>query len=631
MSLHETFQKAPGAILVVDDEPDILIALEDLLGDDYEVITSASPSEALELLRARPDIMVIVSDERMPGMMGHDFLAEARRLSEAEAILLTGYADLPAVVGALNRGGITGYAPKPWDPAALRGMVAGAMERRRLKLELQTERALLRGLLDNVADAIAFKDASGRFVRMNARKAEQLGADMHACLGRLEADFVDPDRAAAVQDAEREAIARKATTDVVEEHASEDGPRWRQVIRTPIFGPSGALESLAVIERDITEQRRLDARLRQAEKMQALGTLAGGVAHDFNNLLTAVLGSIDLAARRIDDNPRVSKLLANAAYAARRGASLTHRLLSFSRQRELEPRVVNPNTVLAEMSELLARTLGGMVQIEKRCADDLWPVLIDPAQLELAILNLCVNARDAMPDGGTLTLSTRNARIADGDALTLPAGDYVALTVRDTGSGMAPDVAARIFEPFFTTKEIGKGTGLGLSMVYGLVQQSGGAVDVQTAPGRGTAITLYFPRSEQAGEAADEPGATPGQRKRRSGRILVVDDDRAVRSVTAQFLQELGHQVIEAESAAEALAAIDADARPDLVIADIAMPEMNGLELAAHLRSRERTAPVLLVTGYADISGREIDAAVIHKPFQIQDLDQAVTELLGKD
>ncbi|WP_406855899.1 response regulator [Alsobacter sp. KACC 23698] len=627
MSMHEAIAAGRGTILVVDDEPDILVALDDLLGADYEVLSSSSPADALETLRARPDVLVIVSDERMPGMMGHAFLRQARAFSQAEAILLTGYADLPAVVGAVNEGGISGYAPKPWDPNALRSMVAGAVERRRLKLELQTERALLRGLLDNIPDAIAFKDAEGRFVRLNDRKAAMLGASPTDCIGRREDDFVDAERAAAVAAAEREVAATAVAAEVTEEVAAEGGSRWRVVTRTPIIGPTGSVDFIAAIERDVTEQRRLDARLRQAEKMQALGTLAGGVAHDFNNLLTAVLGSIDLAARRIEDNPRVSRLLANAAYAARRGASLTHRLLSFSRQRELEPRVVNPNVVLAEMSDLLSRTLGGMVQIEKDCEPDLWSVMIDPAQLELAVLNLCINARDAMPEGGLLTLSTRNVVAVDGDELSLTPGEYVLLSVRDTGSGIPPDVLARIFEPFFTTKEVGKGTGLGLSMVYGLVQQSGGLVDVETAPGAGTVMNLYLPRSTE--EPQPDLAVEDGPAQARSGaRILIVDDDRDVRSVTAQFLQELGFEVREAVSAAEALRILGQAEPPGLVIADVAMPEMNGIELANQMRADYPRIPVLLVTGYADLSGAQVDFAMIHKPFQLEDLNQAVNKLL---
>lgn len=630
VELHQLAGKSGprGPILVVDDEPDILIALEDLFGDDYDVLTAPAPADALAILRDRPDVMVIVSDERMPGMMGHVFLSEARKFSDAEAILLTGYADLPAVVGALNEGGITGYAPKPWDANALRGMVASALDRRRLKMELQSERALFSGLLDNVADAIAFKDADGRFIRMNARKAALLGADVVACLGREESDFVPGERAEAIARSEREAVEAGAPVETVEEWAGEDGPRWRMVTRTPVFGHGGQLESLAIIERDITEQRRLDARLRQAEKMQALGTLAGGVAHDFNNLLTAVLGSIDLAARRIENNPRVTRLLENAAYAARRGASLTHRLLSFSRQRELEPRVVDPNAILSEMDELLSRTLGGMVQISKSCAPDLWPVLIDPAQLELAILNLCINARDAMPEGGALTLTTENVSIGDPNTLNLAPGDYALLTVRDTGSGIPPDVVARIFEPFFTTKEVGKGTGLGLSMVYGLVQQSGGAVDVETAPGRGTSMKLYLPRSQDPALASAADEADVASTSRAGARILLVDDDRDVRSVTAQSLQELGYAVEEARSAAEALDALERNSKPNLVIADVAMPEMNGLELAAAIKQRHPAVPVLLITGYADFSGADTQATVIHKPFQIDDLGKVVSRLL---
>ena len=619
MSTHDILQAPRGAMLAVDDEPDILIALEDLFEDQFEVLTASSPAKGLDILRARPDVLVIVSDERMPGMMGHAFLRAAREVSDAQALLLTGYADLPAVVAALNDGRISGYMRKPWDSDALRAMVLGAARRRRLELELDLERALLRGLLAQSADAISFKDAQGRFLRLNHAKAALLGRDVEACMGRREVDLVEPSAAQVVAAAERQAIDTGETFEAVEEFSTDDGARWRLASRTPIPGADGGVEALVTIERDITEQRRAEARLRQAEKMQALGTLAGGVAHDFNNLLTAVLGGIELASRRVKDDARVSQLLANAASAARRGAGLTHRLLNFSRQRDLEPQVVDVNAVLGQMSDLLSRTLGGLVTVEWRCEDDLWPVFIDPAQLELAVLNLCINARDAMPEGGVVTISAGNV-VAASDAQAAP-DDYVLITVADTGEGIPPDVAARIFEPFFTTKDVGKGTGLGLSMVYGLVQQSGGWIDLDTAPSLGTTMKLYLPRSVAQVDAP--PVAEPQARPVCSGSVLLVDDDAAVRTVTAQFLEELGLRVIEAGSAAESLTTLEKGARVDLLLADVAMPDMSGVELAAIARRRAPDLPILLITGNPNMSAGA-DFAVLHKPFRIEELGQAV-------
>src|SRR6478735_1430740 len=359
MTLPSEMNPTHGTILVVDDEPDILIALEDLFEDDYRVLTASSPIKALDIIRTEPDIAIIISDQRMPEMQGDEFLAKARNVTDAEAILLTGYADLKAVIGAVNKGRIMAYAPKPWDPAALTNMVATAYQRRMLARELDTERSLLHGLMDSTGDLISFKDLDGRFVRLNASKARSLGGHARSCLGRKERDYVSPQRAAMIEEAERRAIAARAPDEVIEERTTPDGTtRWFLINHIPILDESGTVTNLATIERDITERKMMEMRLRQADKMQALGTLAGGVAHDFNNLLMAVLGSLDLASRRAPDDPRLTRLLQNATYAAERGASLTQRLLSFSRQRDMRLQAVDVNQVITGMNDLLTRTLG---------------------------------------------------------------------------------------------------------------------------------------------------------------------------------------------------------------------------------------------------------------------------------
>ena len=413
--------QTPGTILVVDDEPDILVALEDLFENDYRVIATTSPVEALDILAREPDIAVIVSDQRMPEMSGDEFLARARERSEAESILLTGYADLKAVIGAVNKGRIMAYMPKPWDPSVLSSMVNSAYERRVLARELDMERALLRGLMESTTDLISFKGLDGRFVRLNSSKAKSFDVSVVACVGRMESDFVAAERATSISEAERAAIAARAPAERLEERTTTDGAtQWHFVHRIPILDESGSVANIATIERDVTERKLMEMRLRQADKMQALGTLAGGIAHDFNNLLMAVLGSLDLASRRAPDDPRLNRLLQNATYAAERGASLTQRLLSFSRQRDLSLRAVDVNEVINDMNDLLVRTLGGVVRIEKTLSDGLWPAMVDPDQLELAILNLCINARDAMPESGLISLTTRNATVTDGQVAELP-------------------------------------------------------------------------------------------------------------------------------------------------------------------------------------------------------------------
>ena len=617
-----------AAILLVDDEAEILTALTDLLEEDFEVTTTTRPEEALALLAGGLRPAVILSDQRMPGLTGDAFLERARAYSNAEALLLTGYAELDAVVGALNRGRIAGYAAKPWEPAALLAMVGAARDRHELRRALETERALMRGLLENLPEQLSFKDAAGRFIRLNATKAAALGTSVVACVGRREEEFLPPEEAARLAEAERAALAEGTVSEMTEEVTGPDGlVRWLHVSRVALGG--GVLVTIA---RDVTEARRLEARLRQADKMQALGTMAGGVAHDFNNLLTAILGSLHLAGKRVKDEPGLLRLMRNATMAAERGSALTRRLLSFSRQNELAPRSVAVNRLIVGMGDLLARTLGttpgGTLELQRDLHADPGTTRVDPDQLELALLNLCINARDAMPAGGTITLATAEVRVAADEVPELAPGHYVRVCVTDTGSGMSPEVLARVLEPFFTTKEVGKGTGLGLPMVYGLVRQSGGGLTIESAPGQGTRVALFLPAA--AGEGEAEPAeARDAAQARAPARVLVVDDDTTVREVTAGFLSDLGHHVVEAPDGEVALRLLEGDATVNLMVADFAMPRMNGAELAERARRLRPGLAVLLVTGYAELGMLAPDIPVLQKPYRQVELAERVAALLG--
>jgi PAS domain S-box-containing protein len=613
-----------ATILLVDDEPEILTALTDLLEDEYEVVSTTRPEQALKMLAGGLRPAVILSDQRMPGLTGDAFLERARAYSDAEALLLTGYAELDAVVGALNRGRIAGYTPKPWEPAGLLAMVASARDRHGLRQALATERALLRGLLDNLPDQLSFKDRNGRFLRLNAAKAASLGSTVEACLGCCETVFLSPAEAERLARAERAAAVEGAVSELVEQHGSEDGTvRWMQTSRIPLG--DGVLVTIA---RDVTEARQMEQRLRQADKMQALGTMAGGIAHDFNNLLTAILGSLHLAGRRVRDAPDLQRLLRNATMAAERGSALTRRLLSFSRQNELALRTVSVNRLIIGMGDLLARTLGGTVELRRRLSADPDTARVDPDQLELALLNLCINARDAMPGGGVITLTTQTVELEAEEVAEVPAGSYVRVSVADSGTGMTPEVLARVFEPFFTTKDIGKGTGLGLPMVYGLVRQSGGGVTIDSAPGEGTRVILYLPSGgeETGGERGDEE-ETPATQN--PVRVLVVDDDATVREVTAGFLSDLGHDTVEAADGDAALRVLEDDPSVRLMVADFAMPRMTGAELSERARAMRPDLPILLVTGYAELAKLAAGIPVLHKPYRQADLAEQVAMLLG--
>jgi signal transduction histidine kinase len=368
----------------------------------------------------------------------------------------------------------------------------------------------------------------------------------------------------------------------------------------------------------IAEREKVESALRQAQRLEAVGQLTSGVAHDFNNLLTVILGNVEQMRKRAED-PALIRRLAMMSEASQRGARLTAQMLAFSRQQKLEPRPVDLNGTVRSMHDLLHSTIGGSVQIaDPRLADGLWPAMIDPTQIELVILNLAINARDAMEVGGALTIHTANVVLGEPETSEAPpAGEYVMVAVSDTGSGMTEAVRARVFEPFFTTKEIGKGSGLGLSQVYGLAKQSGGGVAIETAPGRGTTIKVFLPRAaETPADQSAESEAGP-QAHEDHLVVLVVDDDDAVREVTAGLLSDLGYDVLEAGSGGAALELVERNAEINAVVLDFAMPGMNGADLARELRARRPEVPILFATGYADAKALTGvgDHQIVHKPF----------------
>jgi signal transduction histidine kinase/CheY-like chemotaxis protein len=392
----------------------------------------------------------------------------------------------------------------------------------------------------------------------------------------------------------------------------------------------------------IAEREKTQAVLNQAQKLQAVGQIAGGIAHDINNMLATIMGSLELMERRMAqsetsgtplDTDRLRTLIERANNAVQRGASLTSRLLAFSRRQRLSARPTDLNDLIDELMMLAASTLGSRVRVATELAADLWPAMVDPSQMEAAIINLCLNARDAMPDGGQLTVTTANMVLEAGEAPDgPPPGDFVCVSVADSGVGMTPDVLRRAFDPFFTTKGPG-GAGLGLSQVDGMVRQSGGTVRVESMPGQGTRVALLLPRAASPAEAVPAPrSATEARRGLPTCLVLVVDDDNAVRAVTVEMLKDLGCDTVQAPGGAAALKLLgELREMPDLVLLDYAMPGMNGMQLARTLRERGVTAPVALVTGYAELS--EADGApsildvVLRKPFTIRELDATLARL----
>ncbi|TAJ24153.1 MAG: response regulator [Reyranella sp.] len=378
----------------------------------------------------------------------------------------------------------------------------------------------------------------------------------------------------------------------------------------------------------IAERERTESQLRQMQKMESIGQLTGGVAHDFNNLLTAVIGNLELLRKRVPADARVERLISGAMQAAQRGAALTQRLLAFARHQDLEPRAVDLTSLIRGMSDMLRRSIGTVVIMKLDLPEILPAAHVDANQVELALLNLVVNSRDAMPDGGTLTIALELAET--GTARDLAEGRYLRLSVSDTGAGMDADTLRRAVEPFFSTKEIGKGTGLGLSMIHGLAQQLHGALRLFSTPGRGTRAELWLPVASDAvaTNAPAEPVRPPAAQRRR--KLLFVDDDFLISLSTVSLLEDLGHDVLKASTGAAALKLLQDNGAVDLMITDYAMPGMNGLQLAEEARKLRPGLPILLATGYADLPTRaSFELPRLNKPYQQKELAEQIATLLG--
>ncbi|MDA8231615.1 MAG: response regulator [Magnetospirillum sp.] len=404
----------------------------------------------------------------------------------------------------------------------------------------------------------------------------------------------------------------------------------------PMMDEHGRLRGAICVFEDIGQRKAIATQLQQAQKMEAVGQLTGGLAHDFNNILGVAIGNLDLLAADLKDRPQAAELAETALNALLRGAELTRALLAFSRRQPLQPALVNVAELLTVVARMLSRTLGEQIRVSLRAEGDLWPVLADAAQLEAAITNLAINARDAMPNGGWLSISARNTTLDQAyvsEATDVQPGDYLLIEISDTGTGMAPDVLARVFEPFFTTKAVGRGTGLGLSMVYGFIKQSGGHIKVYSELGHGTAVRLYLPRAGEKlvaeSEAQREKNVPKGTET-----VLLVEDNADVRRMVENQLTSLGYKVIAAEHGPAALSVLETGTPIDLLFTDVVMPEgMTGFELAEVARSHRPGLRVLITSGFPGTTfhvpaGMEGAADFLSKPYRRQELAHAVRDVL---
>jgi PAS domain S-box-containing protein len=517
-------------------------------------------------------------------------------------------------------------------------------ERREAEQALRLSEERFRLLVESVSDyAIYMLDPTGIVSSWNLGAQRFKGYSGDEIIGQHFSRFYTPeDRAIDFPSYALGTAERDGRFEAEGWRVRKDGTHfWAHVVIDAIRNDDGKLLGFAKITRDLTERREAQRQLEQAreaffqaQKIEAVGQLTGGVAHDFNNLLMAVLGSLELLRKRVPDDPRIARLIDNAEQAAQRGASLTQRMLAFARRQELSLAPVEIPELVRGMADLLQRSLGPTIAIETRFPLSISPVMADGNQLELGILNLAMNARDAMPEGGPLSVSAEDKAIAEGDVPGLAAGRYVCLAVADQGTGMDEATLGRAMEPFFTTKGVGKGTGLGLSMAHGLAEQSGGTLTIESEAGKGTTVRIYLPVAKVNEEGArtfqraPEPDEAP---RTRPLHILTVDDDALVLLNTAAMLEDMGHTVHQASSGAEALQILAAHP-VDLLVTDYAMPQMNGAQLAETIRGDRPELPVLIATGFADLThGEHVTLPRIAKPFTQAELARAVAAAVDPD
>ena len=659
----------PARVLLVDDDERNLLAMATVLEDLGEVVLARSGEEALRHL-LKGEFAVILLDVYMPGMDGYETAQIIRSRDQTKGIPIVFLSAVNKEAEHQLRGyamGAVDYVFKPVDAVILRSKVAVFVDLFEKSKEVQRKARQEQALLDETLRANAERlRAEQELRRAEQRQAliieslpmvlylepydrvprwpDYVSGDLEAITGftfeeigkkpELWSDRLHPDDRDRVL-ACLETRLKTGRFSVEYRWQCADGSYKHFLDQAVLLKDAdGHPFEFAGTLTDISEQRSLESQLIQAQKMDAIGKLTGGIAHDFNNLLAAVIGGLGLLERRVELADEERRILAMTRRAAEQGSELVRRLLAFARRQKLEPRVVDLFGLQEAVKDLLAHTLGGLIEIEWRATEGLWNAFADQAQLELALLNLIINARDAMPAGGTITVAMENQVLGSDNWAGLSAGDYVLVSVADRGTGIAADQLEKVLEPFFTTKETGKGSGLGLSMVYGFAKQSNGAFRLSSELGVGTSAEIWLPRPPEDARAddrlaSDEPNAASS----RGLRILLVDDHPEVRSTTAAILADLGHEIVEAASGNEALAALQSgDCSYDVMISDYAMPNLSGTEFLRKARELCPGVPAMIITGYAQpeaISDRPEDVEIVQKPFTQRKLATALSRICG--
>jgi PAS domain S-box-containing protein len=657
-------------VLLVDDDERNLLAVATVLEDLGEVVLARSGEEALRHL-LKGEFAVILLDVYMPGMDGYETAQIIRNRDQTKGIPIVFLSAVNKEAEHQLRGysmGAVDYVFKPVDPVILRSKVSVFVQlfekSKEVERKARHEQALLDANLRANAERLRAEQELRRAEQRQAaiiqslpmilylepfeasrRAPTYVSGDFEAICGftldhvqsqpELWADRLHPEdriRVLATLEARRKSGRssieyRWMCGDGSYKHFLDQAVLLRDVDGKPV--------EFAGTLTDVTEQRSLENQLVQAQKMDAIGKLTGGIAHDFNNLLAAVIGGLSLLERRATLGEEQQRVLGMTKRAAEQGSELVRRLLAFARRQRLQPHPIQLPALHEAVSDLLTHTLGGLVNVEWQVEEGIWIVFADQAQLELALLNLIINARDAMPTGGTVTIVAENREVAAEELPELAGGDYVRIEVTDTGTGISPDHLEKVMEPFFTTKEVGKGSGLGLSMVYGFAKQSDGAFRLESELGRGTIAELWLPRAPKAALDQVQEPSEPEQTQIRALKVLLVDDHPEVRSTTAAVLEDSGHEVVEADNGAVALTFLkQRKCDFDLLITDYAMPYLSGTDFLREARLLCPDVPALLITGYAEtemIRDRPAGVEMLLKPFTPAKLEAAIARACGAE